>query len=74
MVLQIKSAPDEPITYKKQADFKIYFPVDNADLHSQYMGNATLLNRIAEIIDSIAEKPNMRFLDFRFAGIHRPTA
>lgn len=72
MVLQIKSAPDEPITYKKQADFKIYFPVDNADLHSQYMGNATLLNRIAEIIDSIAEKPNMRFLDFKVCGYSSP--
>ena len=35
-ILQANASYDEPKTYRKQADFKIFFPVNNAVLYAEY--------------------------------------
>ena len=71
-ILQANASYDEPKTYRKQADFKIFFPVNNAVLYAEYKKNAILLDKITQIIDSISAKPNMHFIDFKVCGYSSP--
>lgn len=71
-ILQVNASYDEPKTYRKQADFKIFFPVNNAVLYAEYKKNAILLDKITQIIDSISAKPNMHFIDFKVCGYSSP--
>ena len=71
-VLKVNASNNNPKTYRKQADFKIFFPVDNAVLYAEYKKNAILLDKIAQIIDSISVKPNMHFIDFKVCGYSSP--
>jgi outer membrane protein OmpA-like peptidoglycan-associated protein len=71
-ILQANASYDEPKTYRKQADFKIFFPVNNAVLYAEYKRNAILLDKITQIIDSISAKPNMHFIDFKVCGYSSP--